>query len=166
MGRHAAALFAFFRRLGCSPAGAEDLVQTAVVRLYQTRRRYQSGRPFRPWLYGIAWRVWRDHQRRARRERRQAPPEEEPLEEVPSTAPDPFQRAQEAQEQTRVRQAVQRLPASQRLALILRHYHGLTYEELARVQGVPPGTAKWRVHQAMATVRRYLQRPQGGSRVP
>ena len=46
------------------PQDADDLTQECLVRAYRGLRSYTPGRPFRPWLYAIARRVWIDAHRR------------------------------------------------------------------------------------------------------
>ena len=55
-----------------------------------------------------------------------------------------------------VRDAVARLPDRYREAVVLREFHGLSYEELAEVLEVPVGTVRSRLHRARATLREML----------
>lgn len=155
LGRYEAALFGFFHRLGCAPASCEDLVQSVMIRLYEARRGYDASRPFPPWLYGIAWNVWNDYRRRHARESSHLV-SVEAIEDAPSLTADPLERSQQVEEAERVRRALQRLPEEQRMTLILRHYQGLTYEEIAEALGIPLGTVKWRIHEAMHKVKEWL----------
>lgn len=148
-------LFAFFHRLGCDPNSVEDLVQEVMIRIYEGRRRYDPARPFSPWLYGIARHVWQDHLRRRGRLHitlRAA----ESAEDLDSPVLDPLERRQAGEEAERVRRALERLPEDQRVTLILRHFHGLNYEEIAETMGLPLGTVKWRIHDAMRKLRQWL----------
>jgi len=160
LGRHEGPLFGFFYRLGCHPNWVEDLVQEVMIRLYQARHRYDPSRPFSAWLYGIARNVWRDHARRRGREEGHVTALESP-EEIPSTAADPLERSQQGEEAERVRRALQRLPEEERMTLILRHYQGLTYEEIAEALGVPLGTVKWRIHDAVRKMGAWLSVREG-----
>lgn len=152
--RHEAPLLGFFFRVGCDPSAVADLAQTVMVRLYEGRHRYDPGRPFAPWLYGIARNVWIDHRRRAARNR--VDPMGDALDGMPSSTPDPAERLEQLEEADWVRRAVQRLPEDQRLALVLRHWQGLTYGEIAETLGVPLGTVKWRLHDAMRKLGEWL----------
>jgi RNA polymerase sigma-70 factor (sigma-E family) len=53
-------------------------------------------------------------------------------------------------------QALQRLPARQRAAIVLRYYLDLPEAEVARLLGVPGGTVKSLVHRGLARLRRQL----------
>jgi len=62
---HQQALRAFLRRL--SAADADDLAREAFVFAWEHIDRFDPARPFRPWLFGIAWRKYRDGRRFWRR---------------------------------------------------------------------------------------------------
>jgi RNA polymerase sigma factor (sigma-70 family) len=55
---------------------------------------------------------------------------------------------------SRVREAVSRLPERQRATLILKLFHELTHEEVARVLGSSVGTVKANLFHALANLRR------------
>jgi RNA polymerase sigma-70 factor, ECF subfamily len=55
-----------------------------------------------------------------------------------------------------VAEAMERLPEEQRTAIILKEYHGLTFQEIAELTNCPLSTAKTRVYQGLALLRRYL----------
>jgi RNA polymerase sigma factor (sigma-70 family) len=59
--------YAFFLRRTGSPERARDLYQELFLRIHRARDRYDRGRPFAPWLFRIAQRLWIDDQRRAHR---------------------------------------------------------------------------------------------------
>jgi len=154
-------LVAFFHRLGCDPNSIEDLVQEVMIRIYEARRRYDPARPFSPWLYGIARNVWRDYLRR-QGHLQAALRAMESAEDLDSPGLDPLERRQAEEEADRVRRAVQRLPEEQRVTLILRHFQDLSYEEIAETLGVPLGTVKWRIHDAMRKLGQWLTVRRGG----
>jgi RNA polymerase sigma-70 factor (ECF subfamily) len=68
---------------------------------------------------------------------------------VPASDFGPLDLAEAREEAEAVRRAIQHLPDEQRETLILRHYHGLSYEEIAETLQVPLGTVKWRIHEAV-----------------
>ena len=53
---------------------------------------------------------------------------------------------------------VRRLPERYRAALVLRHVHGLSYDEAAEALGRPAGTVKAQVHRAVALLRAAVER--------
>jgi RNA polymerase sigma-70 factor (ECF subfamily) len=48
------------------------------------------------------------------------------------------------------------LPAEQRQAIILKEYHGLTFQEIADLMRCPLSTVKTRVYQGLSTLRKQL----------
>ena len=57
-----------------------------------------------------------------------------------------------------VAKAMAMLPEEQRTAIILKEYHGLTFQEIADMQGCPLSTVKTRVYQGLSLLRRQLER--------
>jgi len=160
LGRYEGPLLAFFHRLGCDPGACEDLVQTVMIRLYDERRRYDPHRPFAPWLYGIARNVRREHVRQ--RARARVEPLDESGDAAVEAAAGPLEQAEAGEESDLVRRALLRLPEEERLTLVLRHWQGLTYEEIAGALDVPLGTVKWRIHDAHRKLAAWLAAKDSG----
>ena len=59
-----------------------------------------------------------------------------------------------------VARAMARLPEEQRTAIILKEYHGMTFQEIADLLGVPLSTVKTRLYQGLSVLRRRLERRQ------
>lgn len=156
-------LFAFFYRLGCHPTSIEDLTEEVLVAVYRRRHRYDVGRPFAPWIYGIARLVWKDHLRLHRHEMPPAVPFDA-ANRVPSSDRSPSDLVEAREEVEVVRRAVQDLPDEQKAVFILRHYHGLSYQEIAETLQTPLGTVKWRMHDAVRRLEasRNVSRREGG----
>jgi RNA polymerase sigma-70 factor (ECF subfamily) len=55
-----------------------------------------------------------------------------------------------------VKRAMARLPAEQRTAIVLKEYHGLTFQEIADLMGCPLSTVKTRLYQGLTVLRREL----------
>ena len=51
---------------------------------------------------------------------------------------------------------LERLPPDQRVALVLRYYEDLPFDEVARIVGCPPATVRTRVHRALLRLRREM----------
>jgi RNA polymerase sigma-70 factor (ECF subfamily) len=148
-------LFAFFYRLGCVPSWVADLTEEVLVTVYRRRHRYDLDRPFAPWLFGVARLVWREHLRHRGRELAHTAPLEA-AGRVPSRDLGPSEIAEAREEADAVRGAIQQMPDEQKAALILRHYHGLSYGEIAQALQVPLGTVKWRIHEAVRRLEASL----------
>jgi RNA polymerase sigma-70 factor (ECF subfamily) len=63
-----------------------------------------------------------------------------------------------------VEQAMRSLSEEQRTAIILKEYHGMTFQEIADMQGCPLSTVKTRLYQGLSILRRQLERQ--GQSVP
>jgi RNA polymerase sigma-70 factor (ECF subfamily) len=135
--------------------GASDLVhdlcQEVFLRAYDAGPRYRETGAFSTWLYRIALNVVRDTGRRRRRQ-------PQPLGNGDPEAPDPSPDAVCAQQELAglVAQAVAKLPEPLRLVLVLRHYEGLAFEEIARLTGTPASTLKSRFATALQRLRQRL----------
>ena len=129
---------------------ANDLAQEAFLKAWRAIGRFRGDSSFSTWLYRIAVNACLNH-RALRRP---------PTQELPESLPDPGRgaeaRALRDDEAERVRRAVSRLPDKQRATLILKIYHELTHEEVARVLGSTVGTAKSNLFQALVKLRRLL----------
>lgn len=149
---HQGSLFAFLYRMVGEPATAEDLMQETFVRALQASRRYRPEGRISTWLFSIAANLVRDRwRRRARRG------EELPLDHLPLEAPDSTEeQALRGIDHERVREALLCLPLEQRLALILRYYQDLSYEEIAQALAIPVGTVRSRIHNGLARLKRLL----------
>jgi RNA polymerase sigma-70 factor (ECF subfamily) len=141
------------------PAAAPDVTQEVFLRLLGRIRQFDGHSAFRTWLFRIVVNVARDHLRRLRR-----PPLAEavwPIE--PPPGPEEALVAREGREQ--LRRALERLPPRLRLPLVLRFAAGLSYDEIAAVLGLPPGTVASRLSRGLARLGRLLPSPAGlGSR--
>lgn len=134
---------------------ADDLAQETFLQAMRALPRFKGDSGVGTWLYAILIRLHRRHLRsRRRRERRvwrwftwacNSPDSQRPGERV------------ELEEwRDSVWRLAAELPEAQRHALVLRHSEELSYEEIARVLDCPVGTAKSRVHHAVADLRRRL----------
>ncbi len=133
------------------PGAAADLCQEVFLRMYQAGGRYREEGAFATWLYRIALNVARDAGRRARRSA-QALAGREAAEAGP---PDDDLCRKETVHQ--VAEAIAELPDALREALILRHYEGLSFEEIARLTGTPASTLKSRYAAALNQLRVRLE---------
>jgi RNA polymerase sigma-70 factor (ECF subfamily) len=59
-----------------------------------------------------------------------------------------------------VARAIAELPEEQRSAILLKEFHGLTFQEIATMLGCPLSTVKTRLYQGLSVLRRRLERQQ------
>jgi len=152
-------LHAFFHRMLAPAEVVDDLIHDTFVRLMEQVSRYQPSGRFSTYLFTIAANLLKDERKRATRRDCSLDdfsPDTYYLNDgacAEDTIADAVERAGMAR---RVRFALAQLNHDLRVAVILRYYHEFTYEEIARVVGCPPGTAKSRVHHAVRQLRTML----------
>lgn len=140
----------FFRRLGASHDGAEDLAQETFLRLYQWRDRYRPTAKFATFLFTLARHAWVDWLRKQGRTVKltgEEPPEEKPHPEVGSAATDL---------RLDVQAALAELSEKLRAVVALHVYAGLNYGEIAAVLEIPKGTVKSRMFHALRQLKELL----------
>ncbi len=114
---------------------AEDATAEIFMKLRDKAGQYDPSRPFSAWLYKVAANHCWDLLRR-RRVRQDLETGE--IEEMPLEHPDPSQLQRLIEEHTsdEVRAALAALPSRSRMALVLRYYSELSYDEIAESLGV------------------------------
>ncbi|WP_066947077.1 RNA polymerase sigma factor [Streptomyces lushanensis] len=157
---HAKGVHAFLLRVSGSAAEADDLGQDTFLRAYTALRTYapERRRALRPraWLMTIAANVWRNHVRSSTRRPVSAIRVDDAQDKWPDVNPGPAERALNADDRGRLVAALSELPEFYRIPVVLRHVVGMSYAEVAQVQGCPVGTAKAQVSRAMGDLRRLL----------
>jgi RNA polymerase sigma-70 factor (ECF subfamily) len=129
-------------------AAAEDLVQDAVCNALSAQQSFIPGTNFPAWMHRILRNRFISNLRKRR--------DTTDIDDVPSSV---F--ATEAPHEDRLAlkelaQAMTRLPADQREALVMVVVHGLSYEALAESTGCAVGTAKSRVFRARRQLESWL----------
>ncbi|HEY1173740.1 MAG TPA: sigma-70 family RNA polymerase sigma factor [Verrucomicrobiae bacterium] len=137
----------------------EDLTQEAFVRVFEKRSMYQPDAKFSTWLWRIALNLCYDEQRRIKRRSETALENEEgeTVVELVTDASGPADQAEAGERADMVRRALVRLPETYRTVLVLRHYEGLKFREIADVLDIPEGTVKSRMVEALGQMERLLK---------
>src|SRR5262245_5324848 len=138
---------------------ARDVCQETFLRAFRALPGFRGQAKFSSWLYRIALNLCRDWVRRERRAPVVQPPEHIDLMEL-SAQTEPSESIEDLvarRDQARaVERAMQLLSAEQRTAIVLKEYHGLTFQEIADVVGCPLSTVKTRLYQGLTVLRREL----------
>src|SRR5215218_3988211 len=126
------------------PQDAPDASQEVWIRVWRNIKNFRGDSAFSTWLYRITVNTCLSvHRKESRRGEREYSGEEMPfLPEPPGGDADPEAAALGAEQREEIQAALGHVRAEHRAALVLRHMEGLSYAEIARVLGVPDGTAK------------------------
>lgn len=132
---------------------AEDVGQEVFLRVFRSLRRWDSSRPLRPWIMGIAvnrCRTWMTQ--RARR-----PELVDYLHETAAGSPDHAPDDGATELLSEIRAAVEALRPDYRTVFVLFHEQGRPYEEIAAILERPVGTIKTWLHRARLEVLERLR---------
>jgi len=150
-----------YRTLG-REEDARDVVQEAFLRGFRGLKGFKGEAKFSSWLYRITLNLCRDWIRKARRAPMiQIPENEDGLdmaEQMPSTAESVEELVNRQQMSAAVAKAMAELPEEQRTAILMKEFHGLTFQEIADTLDCPLSTVKTRLYQGLSVLRRRLDR--------
>jgi RNA polymerase sigma-70 factor (sigma-E family) len=149
-GAYAAARLPAVRRTAYLLCGdwhtADDLAQSALIKLYLHWRRVERSESLDAYVRTIVVRLWLDQTRTSRWRR----------EHLVAAAPDGPAQAASSDDMALLRIALDRLTTSQRAVLVLRFWEDLDVCATAAVLGVSEGTVKSQTSKALVSVRREL----------
>jgi RNA polymerase sigma-70 factor, ECF subfamily len=138
---------------------ARDVCQEAFLRAFRGLPGFKGQAKFSSWLYRITLNLCRDWMRRQRRTPvSQMPDDVDALEFASESGPVESIEDLVARRELGavVEEAMALLPEEQRTAIILKEYHGMTFQEIADLQGCPLSTVKTRLYQGLSVLRRHL----------
>jgi RNA polymerase sigma-70 factor, ECF subfamily len=147
-----------YRTLG-REEDARDVTQETFLRAFRALPGFKGDAKFSSWLYRIALNLCRDWMRKQRRTPVVAMPEGVDVDQLVSenhqtTSVEDL--AARAELSRGVAKAMEHLPEEQRTAILLKEYHGLTFQEIADMTNCPLSTAKTRVYQGLTLLRKHL----------
>jgi len=128
---------------------AEDAVQEALVRAWQQLPSLRDPDRFDAWLYRLVVNACADQGRQLRRWSQQV----RPLVLDVSISDDTASIANREQ----LEQGFSRLKPDQRAVVVLHYYSGFSAAEIAKILGIPEGTARSRLHYSMEAMRAALE---------
>jgi len=155
-----------YRTLG-REEDARDVTQDTFLRAFRSLSGFRGQAKFSSWLYRIALNLCRDWMRRERRAPIVPTPEGVDVIELASEQ-GPVESIEELVARRDlgaiVKRALATLSEEQRTTIILKEYQGLTFQEIAELQGCPLSTVKTRLYQGLTVLRRELDKQ--GVKVP
>ena len=139
---------------------ARDVCQETFLREFRALPGFKGQAKFSSWLYRIALNLCRDWIRRKKRTPVVDMPEDVDFIEMAADQ-GPVESIEDLvarNEMSRiVAEGMKLLPDEQRTAIVLKEYHGLTFQEIADLQGCPLSTVKTRLYQGLTVLRRHLE---------
>jgi len=146
---HYTFLMKYLIKVTMNPSLAEDLVQETMLKCIEKIAYYNGSSKFSSWMITIATRLYIDMMRKRKVEQRWQE-QEQALRGVQWH----MQQHQEAW--TDAIDALSRLRYDMRLPILLKHYYGYAYEEIAEMMDIPQGTVKSRIYNGLQQLRKEL----------
>ena len=139
---------------------ARDVAQETFLRAFRALGGFKGQAKFSSWLYRITLNLCRDWIRKERRTPVSQAPEGIDIIELAGEAT-PTETIEQLVGRKQLSRAVSKamssLPEDQRTAIILKEYHGLTFQEIADMLDCPLSTVKTRLYQGLSVVRKQLE---------
>ena len=142
-------LYAVAQRILRDPALAEDALQNALVLAWRRIPKLRDPERFEAWIHRILVHACYDESRRAR-------PWVAQVRDRPLDGPSTPDVSGPLADRDELERAFRRLTVEQRAVFVLHHYLGLPLVEVAEILGIPAGTARSRLHYALAGLRDAL----------
>jgi len=150
---HQARVIGTITKMLGSDTEAEDLAQQVFIRIWKSAQRYKPKAKFTTWLFRITRNLVFNEMRRRKHFAESTDDVSEPAEQ---TAHEPDQILLEEELQSAIQEAINHLPESQRMAIILRRYEEMPYEEIAKVMRTTVPAVKSILFRARAELRERL----------
>lgn len=158
--RHRNPVVHYLFRMVQNRAVAEELAQEVFLRVFRSRESYQATAKFTTWLFRIATHLALNALRDGKSERRQesldAEVEDGRSRQVADREPNVEHRLVHAEKLQEVRQAVEKLPAKQRAAVLMHKYQEMDYAQIAQVLGCSESAVKSLLFRAYESLRATL----------
>src|SRR6266536_2307344 len=159
--RHQALVAGTVARMLSSNSDVEDIAQQVFIRVWKSARRYVPRAKFTTWLLKITRNLVFNELRRAKRHAHvplQPEPgaEDPPLKDETQSPPDAS--LLEVELQRTIEDAILQLPEAQRMALVLRRYEQMSYEQIAEVLDLSVPAVKSVLFRARSELRSRLSK--------
>lgn len=159
--QHSRAVFRLAFRMTGNEQDAEDVVQETFLRAYRQLDKYEARSSFSTWLYRIASNYSLDliRMRKRHEDKRERGKDDERdiLQSIPVNAAGPDRILYSSQIQERVNEALNELSAQERTAFVLRHFEGLSIDQIGESLGTGTNATKHSIFRAVQKLRRSLE---------
>jgi RNA polymerase sigma-70 factor (ECF subfamily) len=159
--QHSRHVFRLAFRMTGNEQDAEDVVQETFLRAYKQLGKYEARASFSTWLYRIASNYSLDliRSRKRHEDKREQGSSEETdiLQSLPGNTPGPDRIMYSGEVSQHVEAAMNELSAQERSAFVLRHFEGMSIEEIGEVLGTGINATKHSIFRAVQKLRRSLE---------
>jgi RNA polymerase sigma-70 factor (ECF subfamily) len=142
---------------------ANDIVQEAFIRVYNSIHSFRGDANFSTWLYRVITNVYLDQRKKEKNRPHTSLEEYIELDDstvsrqVQDTNPLPDEMLEDKERKDMIESAIRQLPDYQRAMVVLYHVQGCSYEEIGQIMGMPLGTVKSRLNRARLALKDKLQ---------
>ena len=157
--RHQNAVIGTVAKMLGNASEAEDIAQQVFLRIWKNAKRYRPDAKFTTYLFTITRNlVFNETRRKSRKKEVSSDEREENSNHLIQASPDrqPDAEVLQAELQSAVDAAIASLPESQRMAVVLRRYEQLSYEEIATVLNLSVSAVKSLLFRARTALRESL----------
>lgn len=163
--RYQSTIYASFYYLSKECEDILDLTQDALVKMSKSIKNLREPKKFKSWLNQIVTNIFYDHLRSKNRKPPTIPIEKKEDEmaekcnviELPSKCKNPEEKTLGCELNELIEKSIHKLPDSFRLAIVLREFQGLSYEEIASITNTNVGTVKSRIARARTKLQEDLK---------
>jgi RNA polymerase sigma-70 factor (ECF subfamily) len=158
--RHQSAVIGTVAKMLGNASEAEDIAQQVFIRLWKSAPRYKPKAKFTTFLFTITRNLVFNESRRKSRKKEFSMEEREDdfhLQTKDSQGASPDQELLQQELRQAIDQSIANLPEKQRLAVILRRYEDMPYEEIGEIVGLSVSATKSQLFRARQTLRDELQ---------
>ena len=139
---------------------SEDIIQDTMLKLYTHKHYYKNIAKFSTWIYTIAGNFAKTELRKKKTRKvtnnSQLGPEDRDYD-PPSNDPNPEKLVESEFINTKIHEAIKRLPDHFRAVTVLRDIEKLPYDEISNIVDVPLGTVKSRINRARIQLQKDLK---------
>lgn len=146
---HYSFLYKYLFKVTMNHELSEDLIQETMLRAYQNIRRFNGQSKFSSWLITIATRLYIDVIRKRKSEETWRKQKQLMLSQQLNE-----KKQTDTLQWLAVMDVMATIEADVRLAILLKHYYGFSYDEVAAMLKIKTGTAKSKVHYGLQKLRK------------
>ena len=160
MSRHIRQIWLFSRQYAKADEDADDVTQESFFKAWKYLKRFDTGKPFRPWLYAIARNTALDYLKKRRSSSFSEMHNEETdiafADTLEDSEPIPSEVFEQTELKTELARSMDSLHPDYRAVLSMHYHDGMTFNEIAYIMGKPMNTVKSWHRRALQKVKKLL----------